>query len=154
GAAATKSADGAAPSAKLAAGREMIGQLYTILYFLALHLSSSQQQEMTKFDQEIRVRMQPFQASLRRLSALLSERYRSRGSAVLLAIEQIRSQAARVQEYSHANTDLLAREYTTTRTVDLGNRCDAAMVDLYAALTDRLQSERQAADTHSQSGRN
>jgi len=142
----TRPAENTRQDAKVAAGRDMLGRLYGILYDLAHHLRKSDDKDLNRLDIELRSRISAFQESLWRMSALLNDNERSRGSAVLSALETVKAQAARVQDFSRANSDLKALELTTTKTVELADRCDDVMSELIAALTDRLQEERRDAD--------
>lgn len=141
----TRAADDERQAAKVAAGRELMGRLYDLLYHLALHLDLPTEQEMTRMDIEVRPRVVAFQESLRHLVVLLNDSERSRGSAVLATLETFKPQTARIQELSHANTDLAAIDLTITKTVEFSDRCDAAMEDLLGALSDRLGDERRIA---------
>ena len=153
GAVTTHPADDGQQSAKAVAGHELMGRLYDLLYHLDLHLDASQEQEMNRMDIEIRPRVIAFQEALRRLSVMLSESERSRGSGVLAAMETVKPQATRIQELSHMNSDLGAAELTITKSVEVADHCDAALADLIGALDQRLRNEMGLADDRYQFGR-
>lgn len=138
--------DAGRQAAKAAAGRDLMGKLYDLMYHLSLHLESKNDQEVTRMDAEIRPRVLAYQESLRRLSVVLGEAERSRGASVLTALEAVKPLTTRIQELSQANTDDRAIELTSTRTVELSTRCDAAMADLLDALSARMEREKQIAD--------
>jgi methyl-accepting chemotaxis protein len=140
-------------AAKAAAGRELTGRLYDLMFQLSVHLDTLAEQEMAQLDSEIRPKLAALQENLRRLSSLLDEGERSRGIAVLAPLETLKARVARVQELSHANTDNLARQLTMTKTAELANRCEAAVLELAQALTDRLENEKRTADEQYALGR-
>ncbi|MEW6251751.1 MAG: methyl-accepting chemotaxis protein [Planctomycetota bacterium] len=142
----TRPADETRQAAKIAAGREVMSTLYDLLYHLGLHLDSPTEQEMNRMDIEVRPRVLAFQQSVRRLSVLLNEDERSRGASVLAMLEGVKPRTTRIQELSHANTDLYAAEQSITKTVEYADRCDAAMSKLLDALTKRLTAEKTRAD--------
>jgi methyl-accepting chemotaxis protein len=152
-AATTRPADDGRQAAKVVSGRDLIGRLYDLLYHLALHLDTPQEQELNRLDGEIRPRMIGFQDALRHLSVMLNDSERSRGGGVLAAMETVKPQTARIQELSHANTDILAAELTMTKTVESADRCDTALADLIGALDDRLNSQKRVADDNYAFGR-
>jgi methyl-accepting chemotaxis protein len=131
--------------AKAATGQQLIGRLYDLLYHLDLHLDAPTESEMTRMDVEIRPRVISFQESLRRFSVLLNDTERSRGSSVLASLETVKSQATRIQELSHVNSDLYAANLSVTRTVELVNGCDDLLAKLLNALAGRMVVERGAA---------
>jgi methyl-accepting chemotaxis protein len=133
--------DGARQAAKVAAGREMIGRAYAILYVLGAHLISEDDKHMTALDQEVRMRMSSFQEGIRRLTGMLTDSERARGGAVLSALENIKTLAATIQDLSHANTVMRARELTITKTFELATRCDSAMSELLASLSEQRVTE-------------
>ncbi len=138
---------------KYAAGRELTGRLYDILYHLTLHLDAVKDEEMTQLDAEIRERTVTFQDNLRRLSTLLTDEERTRASTVLASLETIKPKISRVQELSRINSGNLARDLTMTRSAELGNRCDLAMADLIHALDQRLDDEKHVANNQYDVGR-
>lgn len=140
-------------AAKVAAGAEVMGRVWDLLYHLALHLEAQTGQEATRMDMEVRSRVAALQESVRKISVLLSETERSRGASALAALETIKPQATKIQELSHANTDILAMELTTTTTVELADRCDALMSTLIDALAARLGSEMRLASDEYELGR-
>lgn len=142
---ALRSSDDSRQPAKVAAGRELMGRFYDLLYHLALHLDASTEQEMARMDIEVRPRVVAFQESLRRLSVLLNDDERSRGGSVLAALETVKPQATQIQEFSHVNSDVVAAELSMTKTVEFVDRCDAAMEALIDALGDRLKNEKDVA---------
>jgi methyl-accepting chemotaxis protein len=139
---------GARRSAKAAAGRELIGRLYELLFRLSLHLDSIDDSEMIALEADIRTLLAASQDALRRLSGMLSDEERSRGSGPLAALEAIKTHSARIQELSRANTDHKARELTMIKTVEYVDRCDGALAELLSSLTDVLGDERAAASRH------
>lgn len=143
---AAESAGASRQLARVAAGREVIGRLYDLLFHLNLHLEAPTEQETSRMDIEVRSRLIAFQESLRRLPGLLDENERSRGALLLAALDSVKSQSVSIQELSHANTDNFARDLSTTRTVELVSRCDAALAELLGALVGRLELEEQAAE--------
>jgi len=145
--------DGARQAAKVAAGREMIGRAYAILYVLGAHLISEDDKHMAAIDQELRTRMSSFQEAIRRLTGTLTDSERARGGAVLSALENIKTQAATIQDLSHANTVMRARELTITKTFELANRCDSAMSELMASLSEHLERQKRATEASNAAGR-
>jgi methyl-accepting chemotaxis protein len=152
-AATTRAADDGRQTAKAVAGSNLMERLYDLLYHLDLHLDSSQESEMNQMDGEIRPRVIAFQEALRHLSVMLNESERSRGSSVLAAMETIKPLAKRIQELSHANTDLGAVELTITKTVEVGDRCDTALAELIGALDARLDGQMRIANENYAFGR-
>lgn len=150
----TQQTGGGPQRATAATGQQLVGRLYDLLYHLDLHLDAATQQEKARMDVEMRPRVIAFQESLRRLSVLLNDAERSRGSSILASLETVKPQATRIQDLSHANSDLGAQELSVTKTVDLADRCDALLGDLLGALTTRLAAERSGADNRGTLGRN
>lgn len=149
----TQAPDGSRQAAKVAAGQGVISKLYDLLYHLSVHLDASTDQAMSSLDMELRQRLLAYQEALRRVSVLLSESERSRGTSVLAALEAVKSQVASIQEFSHANTDIVAVELTSTKTIELADRCDSLIDGLRQALIeDRLRVEKRAADQEYQFG--
>ncbi len=146
-------ADAARQAAKVAAGREMIGRAYAVLHVLGSHLISENDKHMAALDQELRARTSSFQDGLRRLTGMLTDSERARGGAVLSSLENIKTQVATIQDLSHANTVMRARELTITRTFELANRCDSAMSELTAALAERLEHQKRATEDSNAAGR-
>jgi methyl-accepting chemotaxis protein len=140
--------------AKAQTGQQLIGRLYDLLYHLDLHLDSPTEKEIVRMDIEVRPRVIAFQESLRRLSVLLNDAERSRGSSVLASLETIKPQATRIQDLSHINSDLYAQELTVTKTFELGTRCDTLLAELFKVLTDRMIVERSRAYDSATLGRN
>lgn len=137
---------------QVAVGRELLGQLYELLYYTSLHLNAATESEMTQLDIELRARTVSLQECLWRLSALLDDNQRSRGSGVLASLESIKNTISRVQSLSHDNSDPMARELTLTRTVELVDQCDEVMSDLVNALLDRMKNDQMAVDEMSRMG--
>ena len=126
-------------------GQQLIGRLYDLLYHLELHLDLATESEMNRMDVEIRPRVLAFQESLRRLSVLLNDAERSRGSSVLASLETIKPQATRIQDLSHIGSDLYAQNLTITKTVELANRCDGLLGGMLKVLTERIGDQRKDA---------
>ncbi len=145
GAATTQQAEDAHQKAKAITGQQLLGRFYDLLYHLDLHLDTATESEMARMDVEIRPRLLAFQDSLRRLSVQLNDAERSRGSSILASLETIKSQTTRLQDLSHTNSDLYAQELTTSKSIELGNRCDAVLATMLTALTERLGLERRSA---------
>lgn len=141
GAAATPAA-AAEQKAKVNAGQQMLGRIYDLLFHAALHLNSASEKEMAELDAKIRQGIAAIQESSRRMSAMLNEAERGRGVSVLASIESIKPEMLRIQDLSHANTDVNARQLTTTKAVEATNRCNAALSSLLAALTERLGDDK------------
>ena len=99
---------------------------------------------MVQLDAELRPRVIAVQESLRRLSVLLNETQRSRGADVLASLESLKQQITRIQDLSHVNSDIYARDLTVTKTVDLADRCDNALANLLNILRDGLVRNKQA----------
>jgi methyl-accepting chemotaxis protein len=148
----TRSAEFQRNGSKAAAGRELVGRLYGVLYNLSQHLRLTDEKDMTRLELELRSSISAFQESLWRLAASLSENERLRGGAVLSGLESLKGQAEQIQNYSRANTDLRAIQLTTSTTVELADRCDGAMIELITALSDRLQEEKRDADRQNHAG--
>lgn len=140
------------PDIKVAAGRQLIGHFYDLLYHLDLHLDTPTESEMVRMDVEIRPRVIAFQESLRRFSVLLNDSERSRGSSVLASLEAVKAQASRIQDLSHVNSDLYARDLTLKKTVEVADRCDGILATLIDALSNELTMQRQSAYDHGRLG--
>lgn len=141
-------------SPKEAAGLQLMGRVYDLMYHLARHLDTSDEREMAALDPEIRQRTTTVQESTRRLSAMLNEQERSRGVSVLGSLETIRPLVAKIQELSHIASDLIAQNLTVTKTVELANRCDSSLSDMLEALTARMATEQGEVRSSYQFGRN
>ena len=126
-------------------GQQLIGRLYDLLYHLDLHLDTPTESEMTRMDVEIRPRILAFQESLRRFAVLLNDTERSRGSSVLASLETVKPQATKIQDLSHLGTDLYAQNLSTTKTVELGSRCDTLLGNILGALAERMHLQRNSA---------
>ncbi len=137
----TRPADEARQAAKIAAGRDVMGKYWDLLYHVALHLDSATEQEMNRMDNELAKRITAFQDSLRRISVLLNDSERSRGNSVLAVLESIKPQVIEIQKLSHANTDLYAANLTITKTVELADRSDGALAKLISSLSSRLTDQ-------------
>ncbi len=128
--------------AKAVAGQHLIGGLYDLLYHLDLHLDAPTEKENSQMDLEVRPRVIAFQESLRKLSVLLNDAERSRGSSVLASLEAIKSQAVRIQALSHINSDIYAAEQTVTKSYEVASRCDALLTELLKVLSGRRTAEK------------
>ncbi len=142
GSASTSRPASGSPRTAALAGQQLIGRLYDLLYHADLHLDAPDEKEITRLDAEVRPRVIAVQESLRRLSVLLSDAERSRGAAVLASLESLKPQITRIQDLSHINSDILARDMTITKTVELADSCDAALAELLDILRERLKAER------------
>lgn len=125
-----------------AAGQVLIGRLYDLLFHVGLHLNAADDKEMSRMDGELRPRVIAVQESLRRLSVQLNEAERSRGAAVMAALESLKPQVLHVQDLSHMNSDIAARQLTVVNTVELVNRADAALAALLGSLRQQMDNER------------
>jgi methyl-accepting chemotaxis protein len=150
----TQPAGDARQRAKTAAGEQLLGRLYDLMYHLSLHLDEPDEKVMVRLDAEVQPRIVAFQESLRRLSVMLNEAERSRGLSVLASLETLKAQATRIQDLSHTGSDLFALELTTTKTVELCNSCDGALAAMIKAFDDRLRIERDNAADGAKLGRN
>jgi len=137
----------------IAAGRAMMGRLYDVFYYSAVHLISLNDAEMSQLEAAVRQRLAAFQDSAWRFSKLLSDSERMRASSALAGMETIKPTITRVLELSRVNADARARELTMSKTVELGNQCDAAMSELISALSDRLQKEKEMTESEYRLGR-
>lgn len=135
------------------AGQQLIGRLYDLLFHVGTHLSSADQSELARNDQELRPRIIAVQESLRRFSVQLNEDDRSRGASVLASIESLKPTITRVQDLSNQHSEPEARDLTVNRTVELADRTDAAAASLIEMLQSRLNAEQGRLDTEVRAAR-
>jgi methyl-accepting chemotaxis protein len=139
---------------KQVAGQQMLGRYYDLLFHAAVHLNSSDEREMNALDAEMRQLLVALQESVRRFSATLNESERFRSASILSSIESIKPDLARFQEFSHVNSGHYAAILTTTKTVEVGNHCEDAIVALLTALSDRLGNDRRDVSASAELARN
>jgi methyl-accepting chemotaxis protein len=135
---------GEAATAKSAAGQQVLGRLYDLMYHLTVHVDTEKEQEMARMDQEVRPRLVAFQESLRKFSSLLTDSERLRGAPVLASMESVRNLSAKIQDLSHTGSDLFAQRLTSTESVRTGGECDKLLSDLIGEFSDRLAREKKS----------
>jgi methyl-accepting chemotaxis protein len=145
---------GSPQPAKQAAGRQAIDRFYALLFRLAAHLTTTDEQEKTRLDGEIRQNLSSFQDGLRRFSATLNEAERSDAGSVISSVDLIKPRITQVQQLSRANSDNLAREMSITRGVSVGNRCTALFDETRKALKARILDEARDVAAATVMGRN
>jgi methyl-accepting chemotaxis protein len=135
------------------AGRQVLDRLYELMFLLTLHINSSDDQEMTRLEGEIRQDLVMLQDATRRFSSSLNESERSEISPVLSSIEGIKPRVAVVEQLSRTNSDNLARNMSITQGIAVGNRSTALLDEVRKALKQRLADDAREVAAAASTGR-
>ncbi len=153
-AAATQDSSSTPQKAKILAGEQMLGRFYALFARMAKHLAANDENEMVRLDGEIRQNLLSAQESSRHFSLLLNGAEHTRIAPVLASLEGIKPTVTRFQELSHTNSDVYARILTTTKSIELGEACDASLRDLRATLDGHLNDRALEVMASAKSARN
>ncbi len=124
--------------------RLAFAQLISRLY---AHINADDEALMNELDGEIAAMLSSIDASLETLQAFAEDRDRLELGQAAMEARELRREVAEIQSLSRQNTNVKAVALTSTTTVTLVNKCDAALAALLDNLGRAAQAKRDTAQT-------
>jgi methyl-accepting chemotaxis protein len=120
-------------------------ELARSLSLLHEHIDSSTATRMNQIDAELVDLWTRVTSALEELESLADEFGRAKIAQALIDVETLVTLASEVQELSRTNSEVYATELSLTKTVDMVDRCDAALERFLRLIDQRAASDRRAA---------
>lgn len=112
---------------------------------LGIHLDAEKVTEKNQLDQQIAARLKSAESLFADLKTLLDEAERGELGQMMADFQAARKFTAQVQDLSHTNSTVLAKQLTLTKTRELGTKCGAASERLVQSLVRHMEDEKNAA---------